>query len=73
MNGVIVAPGAIAFTRMPNRPTSTASDFVSIATAAFVIAYRPYFFAGASIPDDVTLMIDPPPCGVMTRTAAWQP
>jgi hypothetical protein len=35
---VRIMPGAIALTRMPWRPTSVASVFVSIATAAFVIA-----------------------------------
>ena len=54
-----MSPGAIALTRIPNGPHSTAICFVSMASPAFADVYAPLFGPGTTPFMEVILMITP--------------
>ena len=58
---VSIGPGMISSTRIPNCATSACSDSPIALTAALLDRYAPRNGTGASIDDDVTLQITPPP------------
>ena len=66
---VSIGPGMISTTRMPNCATSACSDSPIALTAALLARYAPRNGTGASIDDDVTLQITPPPASRMIGIA----
>src|SRR6476659_4034583 len=58
--GVRTEPGQIAFARTPRGPSVTASDFVSITSAAFETAYWGWPGQATSAATDETFTIEPP-------------
>jgi hypothetical protein len=73
VSAVGTVPGAIALQRTPFGPSSEATDFVSPTTAVLAAVYP----CGPSPPItpamlDV-LMIEPEPCGTITRAACLHP
>ena len=68
---VSIGPGMISITRIPNCATSAASDSPSAVTAAFDARYVPRNGTGASVDDDVTLQMTPPPAARMIGTARF--
>ena len=66
---VSIGPGMISSTRIPNCATSACSDSPIAVTAALLARYAPRNGTGASIDDDVTLQITPPPAARMSGIA----
>src|ERR1700761_4665577 len=68
---VLNGPGAIAFTRTPQRARSCAACLVKLTTAAFAIAYEYGVYGSLRRPAvDAVVMIEPERCRFIGRAAA---
>ena len=73
MNGVLITPGLIEFTRIPSRASSVAALWVNPRTAHLLDTYGASIGVPTWLEEDATFTIEPPPARLIDGAAARMP